>query len=587
MRSPFSSLVRLTLKSSYGFDRGSIAGAPAKTVAKKAGIALLIVLISADFLFMFGFYYYSAYRALKPLGAQSGILALGAVAASALVFILGFLTAVSTYCPSQAESLFLALPLRPREILGAKFISTYVSQFVGSLLLMGMAVLIYGCNERSSPLFYLAGLLVCCLLPLVPLAFAYLIIIPVMRIARPLRNKNVVMVIASTAAVVLSLGISYFTQSASSKMEDPAWIQQRLAGTNTLSAHALKAYPPAELAWKALGGTEAHLPAAVSAAPASPSAAAPAPAAVPASASAGESLLALAGLFGISALAALAVILALSGAYASSLSGFDEKQLRRHKASRDELSRTYRQRPLLLTLLLREIKLVNREPVYFFNGPFTVIIMPVALGITWFAQRDSLSSGPAAAAIAQFASGSGGLLAAAGLAAFTASMASVASTGFSRDAKALCVLKAMPLDARNYALAKWIYGFLLSALASLIGVLFTAFIIHLDIWGVLGALLISLAFSALINLLELLLDAVNPRLHWDSPTAAMKQNPNMGIMIFGVMIIIGLFAVLSVFLKLSRLGFTIAYGLGFSALFFAALPFARRAIDRRVEEMEV
>ncbi len=569
MKSPFASLIGLTLKASYSPGGGSTSISPARRTARNVGIGILIAVIAADFLFMFGFYYLSAYQALKPLGAQSAILALGAIAASMLIFIMGFLMAISTYCPTSAETLFLALPLKPRQILGAKFISSYASQLVGSLLIMGMAVIIYGVREVSGPLFYLAGLLVCLALPLLPLALDYLIIIPVMRVAKPLRNKNVVMFIASGAALVLALGFSFFTQSASTKMENPAWIQQQLAGPDALVTKTTGAYFPAGLAWRALGGSTAGTGQNA------------------ARVSLGASALALLALFAVSLAAAVLVVSALAGIYSDSLAGFDEKLLKRHKASAGEMDRTYRQKPIVLSLLEREIKLVNREPTYFFNGPFTVIIMPLVLGITWFAQKDELGAAFSGPGFAGFASGPGGMLAAAGLAAFSGALASVTATAFSRDAKALTYLKAMPLDARSYATAKWLHGYSISVLADVVSVVFAAFALKLDAAAVLGALFISLAFNAFTNLLGLLLDASNPRLHWDTTTAAMKQNPNMGIMVFGIMIIVGAFAVLSFTLKLSRLGFVLAYGLGFAALFCISLPFARRAIDRRVEEMEV
>lgn len=99
---------------------GSSSKAQAKAVAKAVGIALLALLVTADIGGIFFMTNWAMYRALKPEGLQGLLILNSAMSASLLVFILGFATALSTYCLSSAETLMLTLPARPSHVLGAK-----------------------------------------------------------------------------------------------------------------------------------------------------------------------------------------------------------------------------------------------------------------------------------------------------------------------------------------------------------------------------------------------------------------------------------------------------------------------------------
>jgi ABC-2 type transport system permease protein len=468
---------------------------------------------------------------------------------------MGFITALSTYCLSPAESLFLALPLKSRHILGAKFISTYLSDGLVSLLVMGVAVLVYGIKEGSPAGFYLEGLAVSLALPLLPLAFAYLVLIPLMRVARPLRNKNAVMIAGGVLGIGLALVFSFYTQSASARMEDPAWIRANLAGPDTVFARLGQVYLPAGLSWLALAGKGLASRAG-----------------------------ALLGLFALGLAAATALVIGLGSTYTKSLAGFDEQLLKRRAASKGEFARLFRRRPIERALVDREIKLMNREPVYFFNGPFAVVIMPLVVGVMYFAQRDNLRQiGPM---IASFAAGPGGLLSAAALGAFTGSSTGITSTAFSRDAKALAYLKALPISGKRYAAAKWLHGIIFAALGVLVGTGGASLVLGLDAATAAGAFVIALAFIAFANIGGLFLDAANPRLSWDTPIAASKQNPNAGIVVVGLMALLALLGFISASLPLGKLGFVLLYGGGFAALATALGILFGRYIEGRLAAME-
>ncbi|MBL8968423.1 MAG: hypothetical protein JNG85_15565, partial [Spirochaetaceae bacterium] len=134
--------------------------AAAKRALKSIGVGLLFLLVAADLAALFGAGYASMYAALKPAGLQSLLLLNAATSASMFLFVIGFVTAISTYYLSQAEAGLLALPIPPRVLLGGKLAMVYLADFALAFLVMAVAAVVYGANEGSPPSFYLRAFLV-------------------------------------------------------------------------------------------------------------------------------------------------------------------------------------------------------------------------------------------------------------------------------------------------------------------------------------------------------------------------------------------------------------------------------------------
>jgi ABC-2 type transport system permease protein len=318
-----------------------------------------------------------------------------------------------------------------------------------------------------------------------------------------------------------------------------------------------KAYPPALLAWQSMTAPGAGGP-----------------------------------LYGLAALAiglaaTVLAALALGPMYAKSLLGFDERRIKRVKATKDFLSRNLRRRSALASLFLREWRLMNREPVYFMNGPMIILLMPVIMGfgvlVTSQKQEALRDIGPLLEA---WRGQSWPMLISAAFGAFLGSSTSITCTALSRDAKSLRYLKALPLSYRDFMLAKFLHGFAFAAIGTVMGVACGAFIFRMAFPDVAGAALVSLAFSSLACICGLWLDTANPRLSWDNPVAAMKQNPNSVVLILAVMALLGCLGYASTLINWGRAAFFALYFGGFAALAAAALAAYPRFAKRKLEEIE-
>jgi ABC-2 type transport system permease protein len=554
MTSPFPSLVRFYVRSVYGLSGAKRTAPGVKKTLKTAGIALLVLLVVADIGVIFVAMNLSMYEALKPAGLQGLLLLNAATSAALVVFVLGFVTALSTYCMSQAETALLALPIAPRALLGAKLIMVYLAEFALSFLLLAVAAVVYGINEAPPLSFYLYALLAALAMPLLPLAAVYIVLVPLMSVGRFLRNKNAVMLIGGLVGAAFAVAFNLYIQSATARMTDAAWILANYAGPEALLARIGSAYPPTWLAWKSLGG------------------------------------LGLPGLgFGLANLAlglgaaALAVFL-LGPAYAASLLGFDEQRWKRLAETSPFIARTFKRSPRMRSLFLREWRLMNREPNYFLNGPFVVVLLPLILGVMYIAQRQTYVQ--LLEQLGAFRSGPGAMLAGAAFGAFLGSATSICCTALSRDAKALPYIKALPLPYADYMMAKFLHGFAFSLFGSLVGAVGIGFALSLPPLEIAGAFFIAIAFGALVDIAGLWIDTAMPKLSWDNPLSALKQNPNSIIIILGSMGLIATLGLLSSLLPLGKAGFVALYGGGCALLAVAAIAAYPRYAEKRIAELE-
>ncbi len=535
----FLSLSWLLVRTTYGisFPRGKTR-VDAKTVAKTVGIALLFLYMIASFGAIFLAMSVAQYEALKPLGLQAMVLLNAALVATAATFVFGLLTALSTYWSGGAEEQLNALPIGPRARLGAKFVVTWVSEIALSVLLMGIALGVYGFHERPSPAFYLQGALIAAGLPLGPLALCYLVLVPLLRLGRPFRNKNVLTVAVGLAALLLAVGFNILNQRVMSRLRDVEWIVANLGDPDSIVARLSAAWPPVALGLESL--TAPFGPASVL-----------------------RSLASVA----VGAAAAVIVTLLLGPAYVHSLAGFGETAWKRLSRADDFIDRRFAARPSFAALFGREFVLMNREPSYFLNGPLVVVFMPVLMAIMFVAQRAAFAE--EFARLAPILGGPYGMLVVAGAAAFLGSMTSIACTSVSRDAKMLAALKALPVKPEEYFLAKLAHALVFALLGALFAGVPLAFAIKLPFPKAALGVATGLSLSTFVNVAGLYLDMAAPRLRWENPLAALKQNPNSVVVVLGSMALLGGLGFLSTRLPLDAAGMAALFG-GVPALLSAA-----------------
>jgi ABC-2 type transport system permease protein len=332
-------------------------------------------------------------------------------------------------------------------------------------------------------------------------------------------------------------------------LQDPAWVLANLGNPDAIMARLGTAWPPSLFAYRAMS------------APLS-----------------GSSVLWTLANLALGLGAAVLVVAALGPTFVASLRGFGERRFKRLANADSFLSTRLVARPAFLTLFRREFVLMNREPMYLLNGPFIVVLMPLILGIMFMVQKDALAE--EFGFLGTLSGGSAGMLIAAGAAAFLGAGTSIACTAVSRDAKMLAGVKALPVSPTAYFLAKLAHAEAFGVFGAVVGAGLVGYALKLSLPDALLGGLVGLVFSTLVNLGGLYLDMAMPKLRWENPISALKQNMNSVITILGAMALIGGLGWLSTKLSLDALGMAALYG-GGSLVLVAALLAAFPAWSKR------
>ncbi len=530
-----------------------------RQILKGIGIGALAVLVTADVLIVFVAMNMMLYHSLAPMGMQGVLLVNAAISASVLTFVIGFMTILSTYFLNDMELNMLSMPIPPFTLMGAKFITVYLSQAALSFVLMACALGIYGWFERPEFLFYVWGFVSSLLLPLPVLAVSYLIQVPLLSIARFLKNKQTILLFGGILGLAAALGFNVYYQGMMAHAGDSAWVARNFAGSEAIVNRMASAYPPVQLVLLAL--TE--------------------PSGI-------RGLSALAALLVLCVTGSVLVILLLAKPYARSLPGFNELHVKKlGKAGAASFLRSRSRRgSMFIALVKREVVLMNREPAYLLNGPFVVVLMPLIMILMFMTQKDLLLTDPDFALVLAMLRGGLASVLIGLTGAFLGSATSITCSALSRDAKALAFIRSLPIPPGSYMLAKLVHGLLFAVFGCLTGVLLPGFALKLGTAEILSGLFIALGLSFLVNLLGLMLETVNPRLSWDNPIAALKQNPNTVIIILGEMGLMGLCGFLAFKFRFNQVSSLLWLGALPLALFTALLiPYSKFA-ERRLARLE-
>ena len=477
------------------------------SIVKTGFFILFLIYIGGCFIVLFRMITINLYKSLQPLGMQRLLFEIEITALFVFLFISNFLLTLSTYCIGSIEQMLRAMPIPSRIFFGAKFLAHCLPALIISLSFFGVTASVYGHYEHSPTSFYAIALIGAVFFPLPVIGLCYLIHIGMMRATKVLKQRRVVMIITGTLGIAMALGINYFVQSVNTLRSLP-----ELSGTISNYRQGIAAV------------THCLLPVHFFATALSAQ-------------SVSEAFGAVVPFIAICVAVPAVVIALLSGVYEKTLDGFDEHSVKQLTASETFtlIRNRFRRRSVFTALLLREIHILNREPAYLLNGPFTMILLPLLYGIMYLTGSLQLP-----AETETFMQSSAGMLIAGVCGAFLGSATGIASTGVSRDAKNLSLIKSLPLSIKRYMQAKLAHAMLFAGIGSFIGVGGVALLFSLTSLTAAAAFIIALSLALFCNLLALMLDTAHPKLHWDTPAAAVKHNLNNVIMLFSDLLLLSI-----------------------------------------------
>ncbi|HNW60780.1 MAG TPA: hypothetical protein PKI62_13955 [bacterium] len=518
--SRFLTLTWILLKSSYTplasgrFARG-------KSVALLVLVCVSLLPLIGGLAMLVG----NLYTPLAAVGQQGIILAFGCALTGLLIFIFGIFYVINTYYFAQDVEFLLPLPLRPGQILGAKFTVTLFFEYLTQLLILAPLLVTYGIKSGAGLSWYLIAAAVFLSLPVIPLVLASLLAMVLMSYSSVARHKDRFRIWAGGFGLAAALGLQYLMQKVMVNKKPEEIVRMLQEGKNSLADLGMRLFPGVKFA---VYGLLQSGPAA-------------------------GGLYLLIFLL-LSALAVLMMMAAGRALYFRGAIGGSEIFAPRRALTGAELAETGRSNRPLRALMLKEIRLLVRTPAFFMNCVLINFIWPVMLLFMGSSGdpkeieglRTLLSGGLPANTL---------LLIMLGASFFISGTSGASASGISREGSQFFVSKYLPVPATVLIQAKLAVAWLLSCTGLLLLLATVGIAFHMPA-AILGAgMLLALPAMLLPVLAGLILDIHFPKLVWDNEYRAVKQNMN----IMALMAISGLLGAGCIWLALKHgsLGWTL------------------------------
>lgn len=519
-----------------------------KGIAKNLLIFLLFVYCFGVFGLLYVNTMLNMYNGLVAAG-KTYIMPVAAVfVALVITFFFGFLSVATNYCTGSGEEQLLAMPLSAKQIFTAKFWISVVSDSIFGVLLLAVAAIIYGAKEGlfTKPGFYVGFIVSALTLCLVSIAVIFGLFVIILTFIPALRKKNIMQGVASFLVIIFAgFGGMIGSATGANVSSDALNLGNLLVNSSVGRLAETKAM---QIFGNGLAGNWL-------------------------------SILVMAAL---SAFVIFVIVPLLAPLYIKTLNGFTDVKTKKIDAIEAEkvLKTELKSNSIFKTVFTRDIKTVLREPAFFANGPLLILILPLIMIVpvmfTLVSQGENLKVlGESLEYILHIESfkTTGTYYFSIGLSAFVTFMGngtSLAATSFSREGKSLYDLKAMPIKNSTIVLAKFLHAFMYVIVGDITIIIFAVIIfaalgIPAEIIVLIPCFLRMILLSAVISVAlivgEMFLDTANPKLNWENPIAAVKQNVNSIISVFITLSVIIIFALLAfLILPQNDIGYAILVG---------------------------
>ena len=340
------------------------------------------------------------YGLLAPTGQQGSIIGSALSMGAVMTLVFGVSMVVTYFYMATDLGTLLALPISPSLIVAAKFTLCMAYEYLMVVMYTGPMVAGYGVASGGGPLYWIAAVFVCVLLPVIPLSYAAVIIMIIMRVFRRLKNKKVLTVISTVVAVAAALLLSIFGQS----LSDQTNAAGALSAARQLNG-AYYVFPQLYLAQGALVG---------------------------------ENILLLILFIAATALTIFVFLLLARVLYIKGAMGMSEVSSKRRALSRGETRKFMKKDGAFGSYVRVEIAKVLRSPVYFMNGVMMGLLWPLLIGIILIAgSADSSGSADAASSSAITSSAAVASGSAAASSAAASSSSAIASSAAAASSSAI------------------------------------------------------------------------------------------------------------------------------------------------------
>ena len=489
-----------------------------KGIIKSIFLILVAIYIFCVMIGMYYLYMSGTYNYLAGNGNQHMMPFVSMMVAVAVIMFFGFTSVASSYYTGKGEEFLMSLPLTPGQFFGAKFTVSFIADAIFGVGMFTISSIVYGYNEGLlvNPLFYLGFLVSAIAFSVTAVFVIYLFFILILYFVPALRKKKLLTGVATVLLILFCMCYGFMNSSVSISFSNPEFVSEKIGSSIDMIFEFSSKVPVFMYISGALNGKI-----------------------IP--------ILILAALGCVE----LFVLVPLVGKmYVKSLNGFSDEKTKKISSEKAEevIKKDVRSGSVFHALFVRDFRNVVREPAFFANGPLFVYLFPVifllSFGIGFIAAGESIDG-----LLVSFRTKIAKLtpedlnsikyytaLIGAAFVIFCGTFANLATTSFSREGKSLNDLKAMPVKFDMIVKVKFWHALLyigisnvvmINIMAAAYAILKIPFLLTDFIAICFMMVIFSVSVSVFLIFIDMFIDTINPKLNWENPIAATKQNFNV------------------------------------------------------------
>jgi len=523
-----------------------------REIVKNIVIGLLLIYAFGSFLVLYAVSMNTTYKYLAAIGETSLMPLLAMLLAVFFILFFGFTSVASNYYTGTGDEQLLSMPITPVQFFSAKFAVSFVTDAVLGIVIFAIAAGIYAFHEGllTNPLFYIGTLVTGICFTSIAIALVYLLLIIILLFVPRFRKKSILNGIASVCIIAFAAIYSFLNSRISiiGSMGDMEDIGRTLEPSVGILRDFSSSYSFPVFLSGAVSGK----------------------------------IIPVLIMLVVFAAVVFGLIPACGNLYIKTLNGFSDVKSKKLSVEKVEqvINKDVHSQSIFSALLWRDVRTVLREPAFFANGPLMVFLFPVILVVSFTIGFASASDSNVIAEMQRDIAKLFDvftperkitfcyyiMLIGAAITAFIGNSSNIAVSAFSREGKALYDLKAMPIQNQIIAKVKFVHAFVYIIISDLIVTLIMLAIriilkvplLPLECGKIiLNMSLLNFTISQVLVYVDLFIDTAHPKLQWENPTAAFKQNLNSLIGVFITIAVAGVVIGAGFILPKNQIGLSI------------------------------
>ncbi|MBZ9632871.1 putative ABC transporter permease subunit [Clostridium sp. FP1] len=495
--SKFIALTKVLLKT----GTGSSSSKKNKNKIKGLLLGLILVLAFTPMAIGFGEFIFAAYDGLHQIGQEAVILGFGLSIVSVVIFFFGIFYAMSIFYFSMDVENLLPLPFKPWHIMGAKFTVVLIYEYLTEIIFFAPTLIAYGIKSGGGVFYYIYGVIIFLLLPIVPLVIASVINMIIMRFTNIAKNKDRFRLVGGLIAMGFGVGINIYIQKFSQDLSGAEITEMFSKGNNSLVELATKMFPSTKIAVNSLINTNNI-----------------------------KGIINLILFIAITLAAVMIFIILGQALYFKGVMGVSETSSKRKTLSSKELTNNTTQNSSLKVYILKELKILFRTPIYFMNCVLMNFLWPIFLLIPIFAQKGGSGQLKELTGFLQNGKSTGIVLGVFfAFMVFSSCSNSIATTAISREGKNLFMLKYIPMKYKDQLMAKALSAVVLGVAGMLMISILALILLKLPLDLVLLMIIVGFLGIIFTSFIGIFIDLNFPKLQWDTEQEVVKRNFNVMI----------------------------------------------------------